>query len=62
MTAAGLPVKNVCRGPLYVDGAGFLEREETGVAADSEHTAAQLRAGLLINMPKPAKTASGGSS
>ena len=46
-----IPVKNVSRGPLYVDGAGVLESEATGPAADTDHTAALIDAGSLITMP-----------
>jgi hypothetical protein len=49
--AAMIAVKNVSRGPQALDGGGMLAPGETDNAADSEHTAAQIDAGLLIAMP-----------
>lgn len=49
--AALIPVKNIGRGPLYVDGAGFIPSGDTGDAADSDHTAALIDAGSLLRMP-----------
>lgn len=46
-----IPVKNIGRGPLYVDGAGFLPSGDTGKAEDSDHTAALIDSGALLRMP-----------
>jgi hypothetical protein len=57
MTA--IPVKNVSRGPQPVDGCGVLTHGQTGKAKDTEHTAALIDAGLIIEMPgKPAAATS----
>jgi hypothetical protein len=49
-------VKNISRGPQCIDGHGMLEAGNVGDAADTEHTAALIDAGLLLRMPdeKPA--------
>lgn len=49
--ARAIPVKNIDRGPLSVDGCGMLESEATGHAADTGHTRALIDAGSLIEMP-----------
>ncbi len=49
-----IPVKNIGRGPLYVDGAGFIPSGDTADAADSDHTAALIDAGSLLRMPETA--------
>lgn len=49
-------VKNISRGPQCIDGHGMLEAGMVGDAADTDHTAALIDAGLLLRMPdaKPA--------
>lgn len=50
-----IPVKNVSRGPLTVEGCGVLAHGETGQAADTDHTTALIDAGSLIEVPAKAK-------
>jgi hypothetical protein len=50
---SSIPVKNIGRGPLYVDGAGFIPSGDTGDAEDSDHTAALIESGALLRMPDP---------
>jgi hypothetical protein len=58
-------VKNISRGPQFLEGAGTLVHGEvTDKATDNEHVRALIDGGLLIEMPaeKPAKGKTTGDS
>lgn len=48
-----IPVKNVARRPVDLEGGRVLAHAEQGDAPDSPMTAAQLAAGLLVRTDQP---------